>query len=493
MQAGFEKVKTWECLYVHRKDQLFMSAYVDDYKMAGKATNIKPMWAKLVKAGLELDPPVPSAQNTYLGCSQRELEKDATLLSSKREMVQRLTSTSNLPKVEKIEELANPNAAPKAKSKRRKPKAKATPQSASTIHNASCDARTSNDGSTAKGGKVSFFAYEMFGHVQQTVERYCELAGVSVAKLKPVATPCIDDHMIPPEEFETKGDLAPVAARIVLKALYVARICRLDIMWAVNMLAREVTRWNQACDRRLLRLISYMHHTQEHSQVNMVGDPAHMCKIMYFSDASFAGDLRDSKSTSGGILVLAGPNTFVPISWLCKKQGAVSHSTSEAEIIALDAGARMEGLPALMLWDLIIEVFSPAQAKKMSNRPSQIPTKAPISNLFEIFGSIDYVPPSLPITYGAASLFLMEDNDAVIKMVVKQRSPKLRHVARTHRVDLDWLFDRISNDPGCFIKFVGTKEQIADILTKGSFTAEAWLTLLNSCQIYPSTKFKTLS
>ena len=48
-----------------------------------------------------------------------------------------------------------------------------------------------------------------------------------------------------------------------------------------------------------------------------------------------------------------GPNTYVPINWLCKKQTAVSHSTSESEVIALDAGVRMEGLPALLLWDLV--------------------------------------------------------------------------------------------------------------------------------------------
>ena len=43
-----------------------------------------------------------------------------------------------------------------------------------------------------------------------------------------------------------------------------------------------------------------------------------------------------------------------------------------------------------------------------------------------------------------------------------------------HRVNLDWLFERISKDPGIFVKYVPTKEQIEDILTKGSFTADAW-------------------
>ena len=48
----------------------------------------------------------------------------------------------------------------------------------------------------------------------------------------------------------------------------------------------------------------------------------------------------------------------------------------------------------------------------------------------------------------------------------------MKHMPRTHRVDLDWLFERIRTDPGVFIKFVGTKQQIADMLTKGSFGAE---------------------
>ena len=40
-----------------------------------------------------------------------------------------------------------------------------------------------------------------------------------------------------------------------------------------------------------------------------------------------------------------------------------------------------------------------------------------------------------------------EDNEAVIKMITKGRSPTMRHVSRTHRVALDWLFDRINLDP----------------------------------------------
>ena len=42
---------------------------------------------------------------------------------------------------------------------------------------------------------------------------------------------------------------------------------------------------------------------------------------------------------------------------MCKKQIAVSHSSTESEIISLDAGLRLDGIPALDLWDLIVLVF----------------------------------------------------------------------------------------------------------------------------------------
>ena len=77
---------------------------------------------------------------------------------------------------------------------------------------------------------------------------------------------------------------------------------------------------------------------------------------------------------------------------------------------------------------------------------------------------------------------MFEDNEAVIKMIMKGRSPTMRHVSRTHRVALDWLFDRINLDPKIQIKYIDTKNQLADILTKVNFTRDEWnqlLTLFN--------------
>ena len=73
-----------------------------------------------------------------------------------------------------------------------------------------------------------------------------------------------------------------------------------------------------------------------------------------FKTPIFAGDLEDSKSISGGTLCVFGSHTFVPISWMCKKQTSLSHSSTESEIISLDARYRLDGIPALDVWDLIV-------------------------------------------------------------------------------------------------------------------------------------------
>ena len=74
---------------------------------------------------------------------------------------------------------------------------------------------------------------------------------------------------------------------------------------------------------------------------------------------------------------------------------------------------------------------------------------------------------------------MFEDSEAVIKMIIKGRSPAMRHVSRTHRVALDWLFDRINLDPKIQIKYIDTKNQLAGILTKGNFTRDEWNHLLS--------------
>ena len=61
------------------------------------------------------------------------------------------------------------------------------------------------------------------------------------------------------------------------------------------------------------------------------------------------------------------------------------------------------------------------------------------------------------------------------------------HVSRTHRVALDCLFVKIHLDPRIQIKFVDTKNQLADMWTKGKFHRDEWkhlfrlLNIMNDC------------
>ena len=200
----------------------------------------------------------------------------------------------------------------------------------------------------------------MAGHAKKCVERYCELPNKTTQQLYKVSTPCIDDHHFKEEETKSVGELSNTCSQIVLKCLYLARIGRPDILWSVNKLARSITKWTKACDKRLNRLISYIHHKSEYKQYCHVGNTAKQCRLGLFQDSDFTGDLEDSKSTSGGTLCVFGSHTFVPISWMCKKQTSVSHSSTESEIISLDTGLRLDGLLALELWDLIflfLEIF----------------------------------------------------------------------------------------------------------------------------------------
>ena len=115
---------------------------------------------------------------------------------------------------------------------------------------------------------------------------------------------------------------------------------------------------------------------------------------------------------------------------MCKKQTSVSHSSTEAEIISLDAGLRIDGIPALTLWDLVIEVFHSVPNKtegpkrELRRIPLQV-TKPNKHNTIRlkhtnvIPTNIDNIPSNAKNSDSSAMLYVFEDNEAVIKMIIK--------------------------------------------------------------------------
>ena len=134
--------------------------------------------------------------------------------------------------------------------------------------------------------------------------------------------------------------------------------------------------------------------------------PAQQCRLGLYQDSGFAGDLVDSKSTSRWTLRIFGSHTFVPKSWMCMKQTSVSLSSTVSEIISLDAGLRMDGIPALDIWDLVFEVShsssnQPQKSKEnvqgnlLHDTPSRKQTKNPVKTPIQYndleYATVDYV------------------------------------------------------------------------------------------------------
>ena len=169
LQHGLEKVRNWECLFVHREKGLFLSVYVDDIKLAGKKQNIDPMW-KVLNKEVELGESTSFLDHVYLGCTQRQGEISKDNVDNYRTMFESRISeegTEKLPRSENI--------------------------------------------------RISFWSHDMEGHAKKCVERYCGLANRTTQQLYKVSTPCVDDHHFKEEEMKSVGELLQVCSQIVLK------------------------------------------------------------------------------------------------------------------------------------------------------------------------------------------------------------------------------------------------------------------------------------
>ena len=141
------------------------------------------------------------------------------------------------------------------------------------------------------------------------------------------------------------------------------------------------------------------------------------------------------------------------------------------------------------LWDLVVEVFHsvPNRTDGLREReprwkPSAVvkpnmDNPIPIKNTNVIPTNIDHTPRNTTHSDPSALLYVF-DNEAVIKIIIQKSKSTMRHVSRTHRAALDWLFDKIHLDTEIQIRF-DTKHQLADMLTKGNFTRDKWNNLLH--------------
>ena len=261
--------------------------------------------------------------------------------------------------------------------------------------------------------------FDMEAYTMQAVALYTEHTGVS--KFRVATTPFCPEGSITLEDDEAQGELSSCACSILMKILWLARLARPDLLKPVCDLASKITKWTRGDDKRVYRLVCYLHSSPHYRLSGHIGDAASTLSLRLYVDADFGGDSGSARSTSGGYLVIFGPNTFFPISWLSRRQTSTSRSATESEVVALAASLFSEAIPALILWECLLD--------------------------------------------RGVHLEIMEDNQATIRVVLKGYSAKLRHISRTHKIDISSIHEIVECED-VEIKYCVTDEQAADIFTK---------------------------
>ena len=152
-------------------------------------------------------------------------------------------------------------------------------------------------------------------------------------------------------------------------------------------------------------------------------------------DSNYAGDFEDSKSTSGETLCILEVIRLFQPARMCNTQTSVSHSSTESEIISLDAGLRLDRMPVLDLWDLIVAVLGNTNQsnkargdlctnqREVRSTPHTIQKRKHSHGTINDLDIVDLIPSNVNSSRQEALLYVFEDNEAVIKMIIKGKKP----------------------------------------------------------------------
>lgn len=123
--------------------------------------------------------------------------------------------------------------------------------------------------------------------------------------------------------------------KLVGALMYASNSTRPDIQFATSVLARSTANPDAESLQLAKRVLRYLSGTQELGIRYHFGNGKPFVLESY-SDADWAGDSADAKSTSGAIHLLAG----AAVLWASQKQTSVACSTAEAEYIAASEASR---------------------------------------------------------------------------------------------------------------------------------------------------------
>lgn len=169
---------------------------------------------------------------------------------------------------------------------------------------------------------------------------------------RPMSTPMMpntrldyDPATVPPAELEQMKRMP--FRQVVGSLLYLARVSRPDIAFAVNQLSRHCAAPCKAAWLAAKHLLRYLAGTQD---IKLTLKPSRD-GIDVVTDADFANDRIDRKSVSGFIVYLFG----APVAWGSTKQSVVAQSSTSAEFIAANDGLQQADWIQLVIAEILQE------------------------------------------------------------------------------------------------------------------------------------------
>jgi len=168
------------------------------------------------------------------------------------------------------------------------------------------------------------------------------LKSYKINNIKKCNTPCSGDNII--SENNTPFD--PVIYKSAIGSLiYLAKCTRPDISFSVHKAARHCENPTTSDWKKVINIFKYLNNTKNFKL--LFNGQGH---IHAYTDADFAGDKEDRKSTSGHIILMGNS----PICWYSKKQNTVATSTAEAEYTSTSECTKK----VLWIRNILIELFN---------------------------------------------------------------------------------------------------------------------------------------
>jgi len=244
------------------------------------------------------------------------------------------------------------------------------------------------------------------GYTERLLQRF------QMQEAKPASTPIDANAKLTKASEESETVDKGLYQSAVGSLLYLSTWTRPDITFAVSTVAKFCSNPSREHWAAVKRIMRYLRGTISFGLCYSRGG-TDVCAG--YSDADWAGDVSDRKSTSGYVFQI-GDST---VSWRSKKQNCVALSTAEAEYVAL-ASAAQEAI-----W---------------------------ISNLVEALTN-----------KRTGSIIIYEDNQSAISM---SKNPQFH--CRAKHIDIKYHFvrDQVEKET-VTLKYCPTKDMIADMLTKG--------------------------